>query len=389
MTSLLRILLLLLLTLSGFHQVEGQVIRTHTDGSKIIVNPDGTAVYFNDRSPVPGYQGGKDGGSYPIVAVKIEPLASAIDVTESDLKRIADRKLQLAREAATLAEARATAATDNRKKLEARFQTARSTSTVQNAGNLQRQVQLAQKIEQESVTERQEAQQQLFLAEQVLQRNQHVEAYNESRRKRRERSLRGAERQDALPHARRLFTTFSNDFTGYGSPVTQNKQLPSSPCTLAFEGKDEKTDDYLRASSPELFFTHTDESLRPYLEGKEYLTAEAFVHSRGGFRYLTIKMTFANPNAIQTYGYLPKGSILSMHLLDGNYINLRSNQNANGTWDDKKKELSYTATYSIDRSMISSLRQSELDYVQLFWSSGFEEYDIYQVDVLQRLFDCI
>ncbi|PHI20225.1 hypothetical protein CEQ90_08525 [Lewinellaceae bacterium SD302] len=362
-----------------------QVVRTHTDGSKIIVYPDGSAVYFNDKKPVPDYQQ----GDYPILAVKIEPLSSAVNVTETDLKQIADRKLQLAREAATLATERAAAARENRQRLEQRLVNAKSGIGSQNAGNLQRQVHLARRIETESLEESRKANVQMQQAENVIRQNRYVEAYNESRRQRRASSVRGAERRESLPQARRLFSAYNASFTGYGAPVTQGKQLPSSPCTLAHEGKDPKTGQYIRASKSELFFTHTDESLRPYLEGKEYLTAEAFVHSRAGYRYLTIKLTFANPNAMQTYGYLPEGSILSMHLLDGNFLNLRSAQDANGSWDDSKKELSYTVTYPIDRSMIGTLRQSELNYVQLFWSSGFEEYDIYQVDVLQRLFDCL
>lgn len=385
MQKLLLFLCLLCYFEANLMAQDAPVVRTHTDGAKIIVYPDGSAVYFNDKSPVPDYQQ----GDYPIVAVRIEPLASAVDVTEMDLKQIADRKLQIAREAAKLATERAAAARENRQRLEQRLQNAKSGVGTQNASSLQRQVLLARRIETESLEESRKANLQAQQAENVIRQNRYVEAYNESRRKRRESSIRGAERRESLPQARRLFNAYNANFTGYGTPVTEGKQLPSSPCVLAYEGEDPQSGQYVRASEFELFFTHTDESLRPYLEGKEYLTAEAFVHSRAGYRYLTLKLTFANPNAIQTYGYLPKGSILSMHLLDGNFLNLRSAQDANGSWDDAKKELSYTVTYPIDRSMISTLRQSELNYVQLFWSSGFEEYDIYQVDVLQRLFDCL
>lgn len=361
-----------------------QVVRTHTDGSKIIVNPDGTAVYFNDRTPVADYQGGEGGGSYPIVSAKIEPLSGNLSVTENDLRRIADRKVELARQAARLAKVRAEAATENRIRIEARLGSSASTDA-----NAQRQLKLARDIEAESLTELNRARNKLQVAETVVSQNRYVEAYNEARRRRRARADRGAQRAEQLPQARRLLATPANDFTGYGSPVTQNRHLPYAPCRLAFDGPDENDRQHLRITQPELFFTHTDESLRPYLEGKEYLTATAYVHGKAGYRYLTLRIVFANPNAIQTYGYLPKGSILSVHLLDGNYLNLRSGDDANGSWDDVRKELSYTVTYPIDRSMISSLRQSELDYVQLFWSSGFEEYEIYQVDVLRRLFECI
>lgn len=381
--------LLLLLLLCGVEMTSAQVIRTHTDGSKIIVYPDGTARYFNTSELVVDYNGSDSSAAYPFISVSIEPLSNTVDVTEEDLKRIAIRRLELATQAAELAEERATAAAENRHLLEGKLNSAKSLEDGQTASRLQRQVLLARKIEGESSRELIEARNQLEDARMILQQNRYVESYNEARRKRRARSARGARNEETLPHARRLLGVADANFTGYGKPVTQRPNLPQTPCSLAFEGPDENSGQYIRASRPELFFTHTDESLRPYLQGKEYLTARAHVHSRGGYRYLTLQLTFANPNAIQTYGYLAEGSLLSIHLLDGNFINLRAINTANGNWNAERKELEYEVTYAIDRAMISSLRQSELDYVQLFWSSGFEEYDIYQVDVLQRLFNCM
>ncbi|MEL6357172.1 MAG: hypothetical protein AAFQ37_09615 [Bacteroidota bacterium] len=366
-----------------------QDIVTHTDGSKIIVYPDGTARYFSTGELVEDYNGSDGASSYPVIAVKIEPLSTTINITENDLRQIATRRLQLATEAEELAEERARAAADNRQRLEAKLGVAKSDADYTTSSRLQRQVLLARKIEKESAEELIEARLQLNEAKNTLDQNRYVQAYNESRRRRRERSSRGVRNEEALPHARRLLGIAAAGFTGYGKTVTQYARLPDFPCRLAFEGPEASTGQHIRASRPELFFTHTDESLRPYLQGKEYLSANAYVHSRGGYSYLTLNITFANPNAIQTYGYLAEGSLLSIHLLDGNFINLRAVQAANGEWNADLEELKYEVTYVIDRTMISTLRQSELDYVQLFWSSGFEEYDIYQVDVLQRLFNCL
>ncbi|MEM9835804.1 MAG: hypothetical protein AAF828_04850 [Bacteroidota bacterium] len=389
-TVVMRWLLLLssFFVMSFSPTLEAQEIRTHK-GAKIIVYPDGTARYFNTRELVEDFNGSDSTAAFPVIAVKIEPLSSAVSVTEEDLKRIATRRLQLAEEAANLAEQRATAAIDNREKLENRLATAKAINESGMASRLQRQLLLAQKIEQESAEEKQTAEKRLQEAKSILYENRYVSAYNESRKQRKARSAKGAKNAEMIPHARRLFTTQTTSFTGYGKTVNQKASFPQNPCSLAYEGPDENTGQYIRASEPSLFFSHTDESLRPYLAGKEYLSAQAYVHSRGGFRYLTIRLVFANPNAITTYGFIDKGSLLSLHLLDGNYVNLRSVRTANGSWDAEREELSYEVTYAIDRSVISSLKQSDLDYVQLFWSSGFEEYDIYQVDVLQRLLACL
>lgn len=384
--------LLLLLFLCSLFQLKlaAQVIRTHTDGSKIIVDADGSARYFNTNEPVEDYNGKEgSGGSYPVIAVKIEPLSSAVTVSEEDLKRIAIRKMQLAEEASVLAKERAAAATANRQQLEKRLAAAKSPEQQAQAEQLQRQLQLAKKIEREAAHEQANAQNKLQAAKVVVDQKNYVEAYNNSRKAQRIAAEKNNQSEVVVPQAQKLFGLPENSFTGYGKTVHYQGNLPEIPCQLAFEGTDEQSGQYVRFSQAELLFTHTDETLRPYLEGKEYLSVHASVLSQGGYRYLKLRLSFANPNAIQTYGYLDKGSLLSLHLLDGNFLHLRSAAVSNGIWDEQRRELYYEVSYPIDRSMISTLRQSDLNYLQLFWSSGFEEYDIYQVDVLQRLLNCL
>ncbi|MEO0627274.1 MAG: hypothetical protein AAFY91_09815, partial [Bacteroidota bacterium] len=108
-----------------------------------------------------------------------------------------------------------------------------------------------------------------------------------------------------------------------------------------------------------------------------------------GFHYLQLEIVFANPNAITTYGFLPEESVLSLHLLNGSYVSLRAAQAANGSWDAAKGLLSYQVSFPIDRALVNQLRQSELDFVRLYWSSGFEEYDIYQVSLIQEMLACV
>lgn len=385
----MRLFLFLACIIYGFSALGAQVIRTHTDGSKIIVYPDGSARYFNSNELVEDYNKEDGNSSYPVIAVTIEPLASDIVVSEEDLKRIAWRKVQLAEEALVLAKERAAASASNRQLLEKRLDAAKSTQEESVASQLQRQLQLAEKIELEAAHEQALAENKLQAASVVVEQKNYVEAYHNSRKARKALASRSKQNEDFVPGFRQLLGLAKPNFTGYGKTVAQEGQLPQIPCQLAYEGKDEQSGQHLRYSESELLFTHTDETLRPYLEGKEYLTARAAVQSKGGYRYLQVRFTFANPNAIQTYGYLDKGSLLILHLLDGNFLHLRSASISNGIWDETRRELYYEVSYPIDRSMISTLRQSDLDYIQLFWSSGFEEYDIYQVDVLQRLLNCL
>ena len=164
---------------------------------------------------------------------------------------------------------------------------------------------------------------------------------------------------------------------------------PRQRCQFAFEGQDTDIGSYRRDLEPQLLFTYTDERLRPYLQDKEYLSCEAYLSSVGGYRYLTLDFTFAYPNAQEAYGFIDQNSVLTVKLLNGDVINLRAGQMDRGKYDTVKQELTYSVYYPIDRSYLGLLKVSELDLIRVFWSSGFEEYPIHQMDFFQRQLQCL
>ncbi|MEL6667564.1 MAG: hypothetical protein AAFP08_01255 [Bacteroidota bacterium] len=358
---------------------QAQEMREH-NGRMMMIIDDTTAIWFDTREPV-------DRTLFSVVSVKIEPLEDAVDpITEGDLIRIAQRQQQLAEEASVLAANRARAASDNRNQIQQQLMTARSVGQTSEAAQLQRQLQLAERIAQEAEQERLLALRNANQATAVVEQGRHVEMYNQNRRKRRERRRRRTVESDDKFSPGPVYILSTNDFSGYGDI---RSIPPERACNLAYEGIDEDSGDYVRLTRSERFFSHTDPSLRPYLEGREYLECHAHIYQIRGFHYLQLEIVFANPNAITTYGFLPEESVLSLHLLNGSYVSLRAAQAANGSWDAAKGLLSYQVSFPIDRALVNQLRQSELDFVRLYWSSGFEEYDIYQVSLIQEMLACV
>jgi len=135
-------------------QCSGQELRTNASGEQIIVYPDGSARYFNDLTLIDAQRKDSAGAAYPVVKVTIEPLSGGVDPTVADLKAIAERKLQLAREAETLARTRATAALNNRLALERELENARSSGRTNQVVALQRRLQLTRQVEAAALTER-------------------------------------------------------------------------------------------------------------------------------------------------------------------------------------------------------------------------------------------
>jgi hypothetical protein len=76
-------------------------------------------------------------------------------------------------------------------------------------------------------------------------------------------------------------------------------------------------------------------------------------------------------------------------LLDGNFVNLTSGAMDRGSYDTKNGLLTYRVQYPIDHALLPFLQRSEVDKVRVFWSSGFEEYEVYNLDFFTRQVACL
>lgn len=381
------VVLLLLFWAGPQVQCIGQELRTNAAGEQIIVYPDGSARYFNDLTLIDEQQKDSAGAAYPVVKVTIEPLSGGVDPTVADLKTIAERKLQLAREAETLARARAAAALNNRLALERELEGARSAGRTNDVAALQRRLQLTRQVEAAALTERTAAEQRAAAANVIVTEGRYVDAYNDARRKEREGPVAPKPSNRTEKDFKMLFPA-APVFSGFGDVTTRLISREPAPCSSSLAPA--RPNAPKPVSYPTLFFTHTDENLRPFLDGKEYLRANAWTsRDERGDRYLHVRYTFANPNVLTSYGYLAKNSSLSLHLLNGRHLSLQAAQQAVGIIDHGRREVNYDATYLLPRGAAAELRNQALDYIRVFWSSGFEQYEVYQVEVLRRLMECL
>ena len=125
------------------------------------------------------------------------------------------------------------------------------------------------------------------------------------------------------------------------------------------------------------------------LKNQEYLTCEGYFTQLGGFRYLTLEFTFAYPNAHEAYGFIEKGSYLMIKLLNGQFITLFSGKMDKGTYNTETGLLSYLVHYPISQGQLNIVRQSEADSVIVSWSSGYEEYEIFEMGFFINQIQCL
>ena len=391
-----------LMWVSGFllfgNALDAQVLRENEKGEKIIVYPDGTWQYFNDlnegsgNAPATTNDGTPTVNQYPVFEAQVEPLDGPVSITEEDIFKISLRRSQLAKEAAKIAEERAEKAREQRLSLEKELQNAQRMGSED--ANLIRQLNIrlnaARQTERESNTEARLASLEAEKAVELTEKGGYVAAFNRDQiakksqaKLNRSRSLGAfASYEDLLP--------LDDNFNGLLPEDNLMINPPEQECRIAFEGKDEYSGMWRKDVQQQLLFTHTDERLRLYLKDKEYLRCEGFITSLGGgYRFLSLQFTFAYPNAREAYGFIEKGSVLTIHLLNGDYVKLQAGKMDRGRYDTEQELLTYQVHYPMDRTQINLLKNSEVDKIRVFWSSGFEEYEVYQLDFFMSQISCL
>ena len=382
--SHLLLVVISFLTFPFFCSAQGAVIRENFKGEKLKVYPDGRIEYFNGDPYEPTEEDGML--TYPVFQGYIEPLDGEVSVNEIDLYKIAQRRSQLSSTAAQLAEQRLTQAQQNLQRLQSNYDAAAKDEALQPI--LQKQLAAARRTLEQSQIQLNESQLVAQQDDQLVKKGGFIESFNQRVRENRLREANSLRIRSVSNQSYAQLIPLTNN-TAASSFENLMLHPPLHECRYAFDGQDAETNRYRRDLQPELLFSYTDERLRPYLQDKEYLVCEAYLSSSGGFRYLTLNFTFAYPNAQEAYGFIDQNSVLTIKLLNGDVINLRAGKMDRGQYNTVKKELTYSVYYPIDRSYIGLLKTSEVDLLRVFWSSGFEEYPILQMDFFQRQFRCL
>jgi hypothetical protein len=165
---------------------------------------------------------------------------------------------------------------------------------------------------------------------------------------------------------------------------------PTPECSLSFDGVDEFTGKKRKDVAEQLFFTYTNEELRFIFKDQDYMTCTGYLSSlSGGLRFLTLNITIASKSAQREYGILEKGGQINIKLLDGENVRLVNTKTNMGTENPLEGSVSYRAQYLVSSGDEKKLRKSEVDKVRIIWSSGYEDYEIYELDFFKNQFKCL
>ena len=164
---------------------------------------------------------------------------------------------------------------------------------------------------------------------------------------------------------------------------------PPSNCNIRSTSVDEFSKKKMVVMEPAEFFTYTPEEIKSYLEDRDFISCAANLSTKPGLSFLTLKFTIASDNARKNFGVLEQGALLRIMLLDGSTVNLYNGRFDAGKLDPYTGNTIYESSYIIDKEKEKLLTKNEIDKIRIVWSTGYEDYTIYNVDFFMNQYDCL
>ena len=158
-------------------------------------------------------------------------------------------------------------------------------------------------------------------------------------------------------------------------------------CNVIFEGFDKGLRKERKELGLEYFFGFTTPKLKPVLKDRDFVECTGNLTRLDKDIYLRLNIQISAPNATATYGLIPKGNIMVIDLIEGEKIYSYSAATSKGSYNKQTKKTVYDALYLIEN--VKELSSKEIDKLGIMWTSGFEEYPIYEVDFLMRQLKCL
>ncbi len=162
-----------------------------------------------------------------------------------------------------------------------------------------------------------------------------------------------------------------------------------TPCSIAMRQVDPISGQTQINLQEQPFFSYTAPEMRKYMKGSDYLNCYAGLTRVGNTKLLNITYQINSKLGQKDYGYIEDESSLIIRLIDGSMITLKAKKQDEGLVDAINNKTTFKNSYLISAKDEKELRKYEVSFVRMVWSNGYEDYEVYELDFLIDMFDCL
>lgn len=192
------------------------------------------------------------------------------------------------------------------------------------------------------------------------------------------------ETQDLIAEPKAVAIKYPTSFS-----IEDDAQSDNLDCEIVFDGYDDEIGSDRKEVKSAPFFSYSQEKMKPYFKTEDYLNCEGNISKVGKDYYLTLKIRIRSKDANKTYGMMRSDENLKIQLINGRSVYGKSINNDSGQIESYTGHTLYTGIFQLNKGDINQLKNNFLDNIGIIWSSGYEEYNIFNVDFLINQIECL
>lgn len=389
--------LLILCTIFIFPQIsDAQRITQNRHGEKIVIFPNGKWEYFDNEKPLHrAILKDNTNNKESEETIDEEYTTKGVTDTAYDYEIL----LEEAEEDLAVAEENESDAKFSKLLLEEELEEQlRDVSIPENEIlKLKGQIQLAKQVEKIAKRERKKAAKRLKKIKK--EKVKIASVANKKVKKKKSKKSKVAKKQRKQTEEETYMTNYRDDPTFFAASKRFKKYKieedvmynpPPNDCNISFEGIDEFLGKKRKDVARSVFFTHTDDDMRRYMKTEDYVKCEGgLTQIKGGVLLLNLFISIKTTDAKRAFGQIGKGGLISIKMLDGSKVTLANNKADVGNFDPLTGRHTYTTQYLINSGQEKKLKNAEVDMVRVIWETGYEDYEVYNIDFFKDQFQCL
>lgn len=137
------------------------------------------------------------------------------------------------------------------------------------------------------------------------------------------------------------------------------------------------------------WFHYTPKLLEHEYTSEPYLTGKASVMYDGSIYYLQLQILIKDPEAAKSYGWIEDKGPLFILTMSGKTLELNTSRESIGQKNQKAGFVRYTILYPLSPNQVELLGDEQISKLRLVWSSGYEDYNIYDIRFIQERIQCL
>jgi hypothetical protein len=139
-----------------------------------------------------------------------------------------------------------------------------------------------------------------------------------------------------------------------------------------------------------LLIIHTPSTLKSYYRDGHLLKGYSNIIKRGNNYFLTLDLIFASNDVMKSYGFIKEGDFLKINFIHGQSMFLLAHETVIGKIENSTGNTIYKGEFKFkSKADTKRIGKSFIDSIGILWSSGFEYYPVYKIDLLSKQFQML